>query len=99
HTALVTARAAGSGPLVADCLEALGGLGALQGAPHAAARLFGAAAVLRDTGIPRAPADQPGYAADVAVLRQALDPDDVAAAWAQGAGRALDAIIAEAAPA
>jgi predicted ATPase/DNA-binding CsgD family transcriptional regulator len=58
------------------------------GQPEPAARLYGAAAALREAiGIPVSPHYRAEYEREVAVARQALAPEDFAAEWA--AGRAL----------
>jgi hypothetical protein len=62
-----------------------------------AARLFGAAALLRAAdNAPLAARHQAEYERHLAAARALLDPDSFAAAWAEGQAMALDQAIAEA---
>jgi predicted ATPase/DNA-binding CsgD family transcriptional regulator len=70
---------------IPSSLEAMAGMGADQGRPARAARLFGAAEALRQAhGERRAPDEAAAYAADVAHLRSVLDSSELDEAWAQG---------------
>ncbi len=78
-------------PGAALSLDALAGLAAQERHIEYAARLFGAAQSLRDRiGFVRSPADQPGYDADVASVREGLSPDEFDTAWAAGAALSED---------
>jgi predicted ATPase/DNA-binding CsgD family transcriptional regulator len=85
---------------VAWCLEAWADLASAEGQAAAAgraARLFGAAEVLREAlGIPTDLFDRAEYARDVVVVRDQLDEADFAKAWAVGRAMPLDQAIAEA---
>lgn len=71
---------------IPSSLEAIAGMGADQGRPAHAARLFRAAEALRQAcGAVRPPNEVSSYEADVAHLRSVLDPAELAAAWSQGA--------------
>ncbi len=73
---------------LAEGLESVAGLAAAHGRPRAAARLFGAAAALRDKlGAPLPAGTRVRYDRSVALLQAELDPAEVADAWQ--AGRAL----------
>lgn len=66
-------------------LEGLARVGLALGQYEPAARLLGAAEVLRAAaGTPRWPVDQAGYVRDVTALRTALGDEAFAAAWAGG---------------
>ncbi|MGH8932601.1 MAG: helix-turn-helix transcriptional regulator [Egibacteraceae bacterium] len=76
-------------------LEALAGLAAEERHIEYAARLLGAAQSLRDRiGFVRSPADQPGYDADVTLVREGLSPDEFDTAWAAGAALSEDEALA-----
>jgi predicted ATPase len=80
---------------IAGSLECFAGLAARQGHPARAARLFGAAAALReaiDTPLP--PSECAAYDRDVASARVQLDEATFAAAWAEGRVMTLEQAIA-----
>jgi tetratricopeptide (TPR) repeat protein len=82
---------------VASCLEGLAAIAGALGAPQRAARLWGAAAALRDAlGTPLPPADRPDHDGAVAAARTAMGEAAFAAAWAQGQEMSLEQTIAEA---
>src|SRR5262249_34780719 len=58
-----------------------------------AARLFGAAAALREGDSPRWPADQADFERNLGALQKRLDPSALAAAWQEGAGFPLEESI------
>jgi non-specific serine/threonine protein kinase len=92
---LAAARVAGWVLGAADCLEWLASVEASTGRPSRAARLFGAAAALRDqTGYARQPADRPVYERDVATTRAALGRAAFAAAWAEGQAMPTERAVA-----
>jgi ATP/maltotriose-dependent transcriptional regulator MalT len=69
---------------LASCLERLGEVAA-QGEPAWAARLWGAAEMLRQTiGTPMAPVNRAGYERALATSRQELGEQIFDTAWAQG---------------
>lgn len=78
-----------------DALETLGGVLAELGEHDEAARLLGAARTLRvRTGLVRWRSAEEEYAADVAIVREALGEDDFAKAWTEGASLSTDDAIA-----
>jgi hypothetical protein len=82
--------------MLVECLESMAGLVARSRDPLRAARLFGAAqAVLQSIGLDPPPGRTTrfSYAADVAVLRQRLDPAMVDAAWAEGRAMSLEQAV------
>lgn len=80
---------------VPDVIECLAVLAADSGAQRDAARLFGAAAALRDrTGELRFASNEPDYAAALAGLRRTLGDTDFDAAWAEGAALSTTEAIA-----
>ena len=80
---------------VPQSMEAVAGMGADQGRPAHAARLFGAAEALRQAhGAHRRPDEIAGYEADVAHLRSVLEPSAFAAGWADGAALSRDEAVA-----
>lgn len=86
HRALALRHAHRLRPGAAESLEALAGLAAQQESASEAARLFAAAAAIRNSiGLVRWPADQIAYDQDLAMVRQHLDEASFAAAWAEGA--------------
>jgi hypothetical protein len=73
---------------IAECLEGWAELAAVEEQPERAARLFGAAAALRETlGAPLPPSDRVEYERRLATLRSTLGEPAFASAW--NAGRAL----------
>ena len=96
--ALTVFRRAGMRRHVAWCLEGMASAAA-QSVPHAAPRLWGAAAALRDRlGAPMWPVDRPEYEQRVAACRVALGDAAFDAAWAAGQAltweQAVDAALA-----
>jgi len=94
-------RAMGDKKHLAECLATLAQVVAARGLPERAARLFGAAAALRDAiGAPLPPSDHARQDPVVGALRAALGEDGCARAWAEGGAlsleRALDEALAEA---
>lgn len=80
---------------LASSLELLGALTAEQGRTVSAAGLFGAAQGLRDAlGSVRPPDEIADHDADVAALQAALEPDELEAAWAQGAAMSRQEALA-----
>jgi predicted ATPase/DNA-binding CsgD family transcriptional regulator len=70
---------------IAWCLEGMAGVAAAQKQPEQAARLFGAAAALREAiGAPRPPAFRGYHECNVAAVRERLDEEGFAAAWEEG---------------
>ena len=81
----------------AAALAGLAGIVGMQGQWESAARLFGAARVLRDaSGAPIIPPDLYVYERKVAAVRARLDEVTFAAAWEAGRALTLDQAIAEA---
>ena len=90
----ITARTQGY-MRVADTLECLARLSANDGNHAYAARLMGAAEAIRQRmGHARFPMYQADYDATVASVREALDPNDFDAAWAEGAALSAEEAIA-----
>ena len=84
--------------IIALALDGVAGLAVAWGQPERAARLFGAAAALREaSGLPVEPAFRAAHERDVAAARAALGEDAFAAGWATGAALPLPAAVAEAA--
>ncbi|WP_242670206.1 LuxR family transcriptional regulator [Mycobacterium decipiens] len=78
-----------------DAMELLAGLAGEVGSHQEAARLFGAAAALRqETTQVRFKTWDPGYEASVAALRDAMGGEDFDRAWAEGAALSTDEAIA-----
>ncbi|MDQ2827502.1 MAG: tetratricopeptide repeat protein [Chloroflexota bacterium] len=93
---LILLRRIGDKRAMADCLEGVAGVAAAQAQPLRAARLFGAAAGLREAiGAPLPPGKQSAYGQDTATVSGALG-DGTAAAWAAGRAVPLDRAIDEA---
>lgn len=86
HDALAIAARANGYLCLPDTLECLAHLAADGGNQPYAARLFGAAAAVRQrTGEVRFPMHQGGYDAATAAVREALGQNDFDTAWAEGA--------------
>ena len=82
---------------MADSLEAVGGLAALAGRYQHAARLFAAAWALREAnGCARPPWASERYQADLALTSEALSPEALEAAYAQGAALPTDDAVIQA---
>src|SRR5262249_7524866 len=82
---------------VARCLEGLASVAGAIGQPERAARLWGAADVLREPDGRRLPAERAAYDRSVGAARAQLDLDAFTAAWAKGRVMPLEQAIAEAA--
>lgn len=95
HEALRFVAARRWRPWVADSLEILAGLAAIQESASEAARLFGAAQSLRnEIGYVRFPVDQASYMADVGLARDGPCAEDFADAWAEGESMSMDEAVA-----
>jgi tetratricopeptide (TPR) repeat protein len=83
---------------LAVCLTGLAGALTLQKQPERAARLFGAAEVLREqTGGAIHPASRRAlYERHVALLRESLSPETLAAEWAKGRSLTAEEALTEA---
>jgi DNA-binding CsgD family transcriptional regulator len=80
---------------VADCLDALAGLAVARGSAGVAARLFGAAAKLREArGLLMTPSRSDPYEADVALAREGLGTEQFDEAWRQGGELTADDAVA-----
>jgi DNA-binding CsgD family transcriptional regulator len=76
-------------------LECLARLATMAGSHREAARLFGAAAAMRQrTGEVRFPSFEAEHSADIDDLRDAMGANDFEAAWAEGAALSTDEAIA-----
>jgi len=83
--------------IIALALDGVAGLAIAWGQPERAARLFGAAAALREaSGLPVDPAHRAAHGRDVAAARAALGEGAFTAGWATGAALPLPVAIAEA---
>lgn len=83
--------------MIALALDGVAGVSITSEQPDRAARLFGAAAAMREAdGMPVEPAYRTAHARDVAAARAMLGEDALAAAWADGAALPLPAAVAEA---
>ncbi len=98
HDALKLGREAGDQVGSVDALEMLARLVAAQGSPREAIRLWAAAESWRQAlGYARFPIEQDPYYDALAEAKKAVDKDDFAAAWAEGAKLSPDEAIAYAA--
>jgi hypothetical protein len=80
---------------IARNLNDLGKLDRIAGQPERAARLFGAAAALREKlGIPVLPVFVPEYEDEISSLRTALGEAAFAAEWAAGCALILEQAVA-----
>lgn len=85
HRALALSADLGLLPDVAENLVAVGGIAAAGESWEEAARLFAAAAALRERlGSVLAPWDQAVHDGDVELVRRSLGPDAFEVAWAEG---------------
>ena len=95
HDALKCAASIEAHHGIADILECIAALAGDASSHHEAARLFGAAAAIRQrTGEVRFQIYQAGYAASLAALRDAMGKEDFDCAWAEGAALSTDEAIA-----
>jgi tetratricopeptide (TPR) repeat protein len=82
--------------LIAYALEGLAEVAWAERHADAAARLYGAAAALRErAGVAILPADSPRYDRTVAAVRTALGDEAFAAAWEEGRSTPLEHLIAD----
>jgi hypothetical protein len=94
---LALARDQGIRRHVAAALETMGAIAAARGRPDRGARLFAAAAALREaTGTAVLAADRTAYDRQLARIKDALGGDAFAAAWAAGGTVSIDDAVAEA---
>jgi tetratricopeptide (TPR) repeat protein len=85
---------AGASEGVQLALRGLAALSGTQGRPEQAARLFGAAEVLRERiGMVLPPVERPEYEDYVAAIRTQMGGDVFAAAWAEGRAMSLDRAV------
>jgi predicted ATPase/DNA-binding SARP family transcriptional activator len=90
-------RTVGSQVGIACCLAGFAAVACADGQPQRAARLFGATeALFSASAATLAPADRAEYERGVATLRDQLDAQVFAAAWAAGRTLALEQAITEA---
>lgn len=83
--------------IIALALDGVAGLTLAWEQPERAARLFGAAAALRESsGLPVDPAYRAAHARDVAATRAALGKDAFSVGWATGAALPLQEAVTEA---
>ncbi|OBH62903.1 LuxR C-terminal-related transcriptional regulator [Mycobacterium sp. E2479] len=95
HDALACAADTGAQLGVPDIFDCLARLAARAESYFEAARLFGAAeGVRRRTGEVRYAVREADYEASVTALRDAMDPNDFDAAWAEGAALSTEEAIA-----
>jgi predicted ATPase len=82
---------------IAECLEGLAGVAGEHGRAAQAARLFGAASVLRESiGTPLTPIERARYDTIISAARAHLDEATWTAAWAAGQAMSLEQAIEEA---
>ena len=92
---LAIARELGDAMVAADGLEIFAYLALAVGSMDRAARLQGAAEVLRETiGVPLSPSERAGYDVDVAAVRSAMGEPKFAAAWADGREMTVEQAVA-----
>ncbi len=97
HESLALLRELEGTRLISLCLEGIAGLAGARGQPAQAARLFGAAAALREAfGPPVPPVYRASYERDLDVARTQTDAVSWAAAWAAGRTLPLEQAIDEA---
>jgi predicted ATPase/serine/threonine protein kinase/DNA-binding CsgD family transcriptional regulator len=85
----------GNEEFIAACLEGLGAVGAVQGQPAWAARLWGAAEALRQHIVaPLPPIYRADYERSVAAARNQLGEKAFATAWAEGRGMIPEQVLA-----
>ncbi len=76
------------------CLEGLAGVAGMEQNPRRAARLFGAAASLRESvQAPLAPVNKPYMDSMIALVQKQLDPAAFAAAWEAGRAMTMEQTI------
>ncbi len=95
HKALALAVSGGTKAPIPEALECLAALAGRAESRHEAARLFGAAHVLRQRlNLVRYKVYDAGHDASVAALREALGDSEFESAWADGAALSIDEAIA-----
>jgi ATP/maltotriose-dependent transcriptional regulator MalT len=95
HDALACVAEVGAYLGISDILECLGTLAGGDGSHREAARLFGAAHVIRKRmGAVRFKIYDVGYEASTVALRDAMGEQDFDAAWAEGAALSIEEAIA-----
>ena len=95
HQALGLQQEIGDTPGVVASLEALAGLALVDGSAETAACLFGAAAAARTAqGYPQSPLEVEVHTADLALLEERMDGEELAAAWGQGGALSLAEAVA-----
>ncbi|OBB99388.1 LuxR C-terminal-related transcriptional regulator [Mycobacterium sp. 852002-40037_SCH5390672] len=95
HDALASVPEGFAYPFIPDILECLGTLAGEADSHREAARLFGAAAAIRQRiGAVRFKVWDADYEASVAALREAMGDDDFDVAWAEGAALSTEEAIA-----
>jgi tetratricopeptide (TPR) repeat protein len=88
-------RERGNRGAVAWCLEGLAGVACAQGQPDRAARLYGAAEVLREAiGVQLSSGRRGVFNRDVAAIREALGDEAFTATWEVGRTTPLEQVIA-----
>jgi tetratricopeptide (TPR) repeat protein len=93
--ALFLLRELGWRPDVAACLEGMAGLALVQQQEERSARLFGAAAALREAiGCPLPPVERAEHDRHVSAVRSALQETEFAAAWSAGQVMSLEQALA-----
>ena len=94
---IALSRPSGARYNIAYGLEGLAEVALRRGWAHRAARIFRAAAALRDAAaLPVAPIERPAYQSLEAALRDALGDADLERAWTEGQALTLEQAIAEA---
>jgi predicted ATPase/class 3 adenylate cyclase/Tfp pilus assembly protein PilF len=79
----------------AECVEGLAKVASAQDKHQCAARLYGAAAVIRDSlHAPLPPTDRPDYDRHLSSTRQALGEVAFTKVWAEGQAMSLDEVLA-----
>jgi non-specific serine/threonine protein kinase len=79
---------------IAQCLEAIAAVGLACHQPEQAARLFGAAATLREAiDLPLSPTEHVGFDRELAAARAEIGDDAFAAIWAEGWALPIDRAV------
>src|SRR4029077_2367592 len=95
HAALVLRHQSGLLPGIVQSLEALASIGVELGSFAEAARLFAAAAALRDrVGVTRWSTEQSAFDADLERVKTALGAAEFDATWLEGAALEADDAVA-----
>jgi hypothetical protein len=97
HESLTLLQHTGSREYIANGLEGMAGIAAVSAQSQRAARLFGAADMVRiPASLPLPPVMREEYEHDLEIICAQLDNDTFATAWAAGRALTLDEAIAEA---